>query len=400
MRAITTLILGLALFALASPAVAGPSVGSASVSGGSGVIPDFTFQIPIPGFQRTFSLCATGASGDLECSGTAKYISAIYKWLVGFAAILAVLALTWGGGQWLISGGESGKIQEARKVIGNALIGLIIALGSYALLFTLGKQLVEYKPISIRTVREIPLNITPTTISTSGGASFTYSYGTFQAFGFPPPNTQPDPEGKKMEGETLTRWNKYKDLAATAATATKTDIGIIGMWALKENDFDTFMDNCADRDSNPNTPCPSWGSNWQVGLGIHPGNMLWAYEDAFRAMYGNSNNTTVQQVGQSVLVAARIARRPITIVSNPFPTISLNDTINSAKIGNQNSRLLLATLAKDPAIGLYLVGAHFGPKDLGANKGKLAEVMNAWRPKGAFTPQRISNLIKMIYDAK
>lgn len=350
-------------------------------------------QIPISGKDQ-IRVCVFE-----QCGGIGEYLKLAYNFLVGFAAVLAVLALTWGGVRWMLSGGESGKIQEARKVISNALIGLLLALGSYLILATLGKQFVEFQPITVRQVKNIVLNLTPASIDV-GGVSFGYDYDIFQTLGFPPPNTQSDPEGKKMEGETLRRWNQYKDLAMKASLATGTDIGFIGMWPLKENGFNTFMDNCADTDSNPNTPCSSWGSNWQVGLGIHPGNMLWAYEDGVRAMYGNSNNITVQQIGQSVLDAARAAGKPITIVSNPFPTISLNATINSAKTGDQNSRLLLATLAKDPAIGLYLVGAHFGPHDLGANKGKLAEVMNAWRPKGAFTPQRISNLIKTIYDAK
>lgn len=387
-----------AFFVLTAPAFAQSTVGSTRISGSSGVIPEFFFQIPIGGL-RSIGLCETGSDGKLSCSGIATYIQAIYRFLVGFAAVLAVLALVFGGVRWLTSGGESGKIQEAQKIIGNSLIGLLIALGSYAILSTLGKQFVEYEPISIRVIKPIVLNITATTIS-AGGTSATYDVNRFAAYGFPPANTEPDKEGKKMEGETLRRWHQYKDIAMKASSATGTDIGFIGMWALKENNFNTFMDNCADTDSNPNTPCSSWGSNWQVGFGVHPGNMPWAYEDAFLAMYGNSNNITVQQVGQNVLDAARAAGKSITIVSNPFPTISLNATINSAKTGDQNSRLLLATLAKDPAIGLYLVGAHFGPRDLGANKGKLAEVMNAWRPKGAFTPQRISNLIKAIYDAK
>lgn len=389
----------LLVFLVSPNMVAAASVGSPSVSGGSGVIPEFFFQIPIGGL-RSVIVCETGSDGKLACPGIAKYVQVVYRFLVGFAAVLAVLALTWGGVRWLMSGGDSSAIQEAKKIMGNALIGLLLALGSYALLFTLGKQFVEYKPISIRRIQLIILNITPTTIS-AGGTSATYDVNRFAAYGFPPPNTEPDKSGKKMEGEALRRWNKYKDLAMKASVATRTDIGFIGMWPLLENSFDTFMDNCADTDHNPNTPCASWGSNWQVGLGIHPGNMPWAYEDGVSAMYGNTNDATVQNIGQSVLDTAKAAGRPLTLVSDPFPTISLNSTIDAAKNGDQNARLLIATLSKDPALGLYLVGAHFGSKDVGKEpKSEMATRMNNWPPAGAYTPQRISNLIKSIYDAK
>lgn len=152
-----TFLYVLVLLALASPVYALSALGSARVS--SDAFPSFTFQIPIPGINRTFSLCQTSASGKLECSGIATYITVIYQWLVGFAAVLAVLALTWGGVRWLLSGGDSGKIQEARKVIANALIGLSLALGSYLLLATLGKDFVEYKPITIRQIAPIKIEL-------------------------------------------------------------------------------------------------------------------------------------------------------------------------------------------------------------------------------------------------
>ncbi len=350
-------------------------------------------QIPISG-KQSIQVCV----GDF-CGGIGEYVAIIYQWAVAFAAVLAVLAFSFAGILWLTAGGDQGKTSESKKIMGNAIMGILLALGSYLALTTINPSLVHFQPIRVPAVKSITLNLTPATI-TAGGINFNYNVEHFTALGFPPPNTEPDKGGVKMTGEKLNRWNKYKDLAAKAAQATGTDIGFIGMWPLLENGFDTFMDNCADRDKDPNTPCASWGSNWQVGLGIHPGNMPWAYEDAFNAMYGNSNNTTVQQVGQSVLDAAKAAGKPITIVSDPFPTISLNDTINTAKSGDQNSRLLIATLTKDPALGLYLVGAHFGSRDLGGNKEKLASVMEGWPPPDTYTPQRISNLIKAIYDAK
>lgn len=351
-------------------------------------------QIPISG-KQSIQVCV----GNF-CGGIGEYISIIYQWAVAFAAVLAVLAFSFAGILWLVAGGDQSKTSESKKIMGNAIMGLLLALGSYLALTTINPGLVHFQPIRVPAVKSITLNLTPASII-AGGITVNYSVEHFTARGFPPPNTEADPGGKKMTGDTLVRWNTYKDLAMKASTATGTDIGFIGMWPLLENDFDTFMDNCADRDSNPNTPCASWGSNWQVGLGVHPGNMINSYESAFTKMYGDASDATVQRVGQSVLDAAKAKGKPLTIIGDTFPNISLSDTITKAKNGDQTARLHIATLTKDPALGLYLVGVHFGATDVGREpKDNMADRMNGWPPAGTYTPQRISNLIKMIYDAK
>lgn len=110
-------------------------------------------QIPISG-TGSIEVCA----GE-KCSGIAQYVSLIYRFLVGFAAVLAVLALVWGGVRWLISGGESGKIQEAQKVIGSAVIGLVIALLSYAGLYLINPALTQFNPITVKPIKRIDLTI-------------------------------------------------------------------------------------------------------------------------------------------------------------------------------------------------------------------------------------------------
>ncbi|MBI4599709.1 hypothetical protein HY732_02185 [Candidatus Uhrbacteria bacterium] len=391
-------ILAMAVTALfAIPAFAAPPAGTGSVRLSGDTFPDFTFQIPIG------NIAVINSDEIVNGTAIAIYIGIIYQWAVAFAAVLAVLAFTYAGVLWLIAGGDSGKVTESKKIMGNAIIGLLLALGSYVFLNAINPNLVHFQPLKVPAVKTISLNLTPASI-TSGGITATYDVGHFTALGFPAPNTEDDP-GKKipLKGEVLNRWQTLQPLAMKAAQATGTDVGFIGMWPLYENGFDTFMDNCQDTDTNQNTPCSAWGDGWQVGLGVHPGNMLWAYDGGFTAMYGDASDATVQKVGQSVLDAARAAGKPITIVSNPFPAASLATTIQSAKNGDQQARLLIATLTKDPALGLYLVGAHFGSRDLGGRGADLARVMDMWDKKekdGYYHPQRISNYIKAVYDAK
>lgn len=118
-----------------------------------------SLQIPI-GDKQNITVCSP-VGEILSCTGIAEYIATIYRWLIGFSATLAVLALVWGGVQWLTSGGESGKIQEARKVIGNAIIGLLLALGSYGLLYTINPKLVQYNALQIRGIAKLELVIDP-----------------------------------------------------------------------------------------------------------------------------------------------------------------------------------------------------------------------------------------------
>lgn len=120
---------------------------------------DIAVQLQIPiGAQESITVC-TSDDTSLSCNGLAEYIIAIYRWVIGIAAVLAVLALTWSGVQWMTSGGDSGKIQEARKVMINAIIGLLLALGSYTMLFAINPDLVQFEPLTVKRIAAIDLDM-------------------------------------------------------------------------------------------------------------------------------------------------------------------------------------------------------------------------------------------------
>jgi len=60
-------------------------------------------------------------------------IGKIIQGLLGILGIIAVIMVMYGGAKWMLSGGESGKIDEARKLIINSFIGLAIILMSYSI---------------------------------------------------------------------------------------------------------------------------------------------------------------------------------------------------------------------------------------------------------------------------
>lgn len=55
------------------------------------------------------------------------------NWILGFVASMAVLAIVWGGIKYEYSLGDQNTATEAKRVIKYALMGLVIAGISYAL---------------------------------------------------------------------------------------------------------------------------------------------------------------------------------------------------------------------------------------------------------------------------
>lgn len=66
--------------------------------------------------------------------GLAFYIAILWRSVVTLGGVAFIIFLVWGGIEWLTAGGDKGKIETAGKMISNALIGLAILIGSYAII--------------------------------------------------------------------------------------------------------------------------------------------------------------------------------------------------------------------------------------------------------------------------
>ena len=55
------------------------------------------------------------------------------NWILGFVAMIAVLAIVWGGVMYIASAGDETKATTGKRVVTYALIGLVIAGIAYAL---------------------------------------------------------------------------------------------------------------------------------------------------------------------------------------------------------------------------------------------------------------------------
>lgn len=87
--------------------------------------------------HTVFSAAFNGFDMPAQPAGTpgdfAQSIVNITNWLLGFVAMIAVLALIWGGMNYLTSAGNEETAKSGKQTIKYALLGLIVAGISYAL---------------------------------------------------------------------------------------------------------------------------------------------------------------------------------------------------------------------------------------------------------------------------
>jgi len=115
---------------------------------------NFTPSVTIPGSEfkaETPMAVSKNNVSDL----LARYISAIFEFFVVLSAFLAVIMIMIAGVKWMLAAGSSEKVGEARKMIGNAIIGLVLALATYTILSLINPHLVILKGLNITPIKRI-----------------------------------------------------------------------------------------------------------------------------------------------------------------------------------------------------------------------------------------------------
>jgi|GEM_PF-1482549 len=118
--------------------------------------------IVIPGFTAfTTDLKLDKTNSFYQIPWIAEYISAIYKFGVGVAVVLAIAMVVFGGFVWLTAGGNAQQVTTAKGYILGALGGVVIALGSYSILYLVNPNLSRLSSIMVPYVQNIALEIGP-----------------------------------------------------------------------------------------------------------------------------------------------------------------------------------------------------------------------------------------------
>lgn len=136
-------------------------------------------QVKIPGLNfsdpaRVKELSGVDGFGNtvLTIPYLGEYFVSIYTFSIGAMSVLAVVMIIVGGFMWSSSGGSAGQIQQAQAIIQRAVIGLIIGLGSYMILYLINPELVQFQALKVRLIEGQDLLMTQlgtTTADTIGG---------------------------------------------------------------------------------------------------------------------------------------------------------------------------------------------------------------------------------------
>lgn len=113
-----------------------------------------TLGVEIPGG----SLSAPTKEGDyVVISFLGQYINAIYRYAVTIVLIAAIVMVVYGGFRYLV-GASIGDIQAGKKIIIDALMGMLIVLGAYMILNTVNPDTVNFKALSLISVERVDVD--------------------------------------------------------------------------------------------------------------------------------------------------------------------------------------------------------------------------------------------------
>lgn len=79
------------------------------------------------------NLNKVGQGAGFKQADIKQTVISVVQALLGFIGIIFFILILWGGAQWMLSGGNEKKIEDAKKRITSAAIGLALVLMSYAI---------------------------------------------------------------------------------------------------------------------------------------------------------------------------------------------------------------------------------------------------------------------------
>ncbi len=77
-----------------------------------------------------------------------QYVQAIYKFGIWAVGIVALFMLVFGGYTYITSAGNNSSMETAKKIITDAIVGIIMALTAYLLLYVINPDLVKMKKLA------------------------------------------------------------------------------------------------------------------------------------------------------------------------------------------------------------------------------------------------------------
>ncbi len=127
------------------------------------VITDYTkaikVEVAIPGVTQEYGGFMGPIGPDQITAPAGHYIKnfgcylvGIYRYFVSVAGILSTVFIMYGGVRYIISRGNPSAIQGAKDTISSALVGLLLALGSFSILYFINPNLTSFDSITVETI--------------------------------------------------------------------------------------------------------------------------------------------------------------------------------------------------------------------------------------------------------
>lgn len=138
--------------------------------GGPGGVCGAELGVCIPAGQTDTEITI---GGKVKFTDLGDYIRTIYTWMVGIGGLVAVILIIVGGFIYMTSAGSPDRVKAAKERISHALLGLLLLLGSYTLLYTINPDLVRLRLPKVYMLRRVEL----TSLFCSGTQEGMLAYG-------------------------------------------------------------------------------------------------------------------------------------------------------------------------------------------------------------------------------
>jgi hypothetical protein len=99
---------------------------------------NYTLLAPIPGTTIEQNCTGTECHTNFE-----TYLPGVLKWSIGIAAIMAFFVITFGGITLMTTDSVFGH-ENGKKMIENALWGLLLVIGAYTILYTINPKILSF----------------------------------------------------------------------------------------------------------------------------------------------------------------------------------------------------------------------------------------------------------------
>ncbi len=115
------------------------------------IIPEF--QVPISTVKLSKPTCSS-VDGVSVCQipWLGEYVIGVYKYLLAIAGVIAAVILMAAGLLWIVSGGDSGRVTQAKEMIVGSVTGLILLVGINLILTQINPNLTGFSALKVEKI--------------------------------------------------------------------------------------------------------------------------------------------------------------------------------------------------------------------------------------------------------